>query len=93
MGMTFSPDGATLFVTLGRAKSIALINVAGHKPVRTIDDVGERPWGIAISPDGKTLYTANGPSSDVSIIDVESGKVKKRVNTGGSPWGVVYVAR
>ena len=35
-----------------------------------IEDVGDRPWGIAVSSDGKKIYTANGPSADVSVIDV-----------------------
>ena len=61
--------------------------------VRTIEDVGTRPWGIAISADGRKLYTANGGSADVSVVDIESGKVEKRITTGGSPWGVVFSPR
>ena len=48
---------------------------------------------LALNADGSKLYTANGPSGDVSIIDVASGKVEKKVSTGGSPWGVVVVTR
>jgi YVTN family beta-propeller protein len=80
-------------VSLGRAKSIAVIDVKGRKLVRTIDDVGGRPWGIAIGADGKTLYTANGPSGDVSVVDVASGTVTARIATGGSPWGAVVGGR
>ena len=89
MGAVLSPDGRYLYVSLGRARSVAVLDAAGRKFVRTIEDVGTRPWGIAISSDGRTLYTANGPSADVSVIDIESGKVGKRITTGGSPWGVV----
>ena len=46
-------------------------------------------WGIALSADGRKLYTANGGSGDVSVVDIETGKVEKRITTGGSPWGVV----
>jgi YVTN family beta-propeller protein len=42
-----------------------------------------------VSADGSKLYSANGPSGDVSIIDVATGKVEKKIATGGSPWGVV----
>jgi len=93
MGLAFGPNDAKLYVSLGRFKSIAVIDVATRKIERTLDDVGERPWGIAMSPDGKTLYTANGPSADVSFVDVASGKVTKKVSVGGSPWGVIYVVR
>jgi YVTN family beta-propeller protein len=88
MGAVLSRDGRQLFVSLGRAKSIAVIDVATRQLSRTIDDVGARPWGIGISPDGRKLYTANGPSGDVSIVDIESGKVDKRIAVGGSPWGI-----
>lgn len=92
MGTVMSPDGKELYVSLGRSKGVAIIDVASRTLKRTIEDVGDRPWGIGISPDGKTLYTANGPSGDVSIIDIASGKVEKRVSTGGSPWGVAVGA-
>ena len=88
MGAVLSPDGTQVFVSLGRARSIAVIDVAGQKLLRTIPDVGERPWGIAVSRDGRTVFTANGPSADVSFVDLSSGTIR-RVATGGSPWGVV----
>jgi YVTN family beta-propeller protein len=93
MGQVFAPDGKTLYVTLGRRKAVVAIDVATRKPQRVFEDVGPRPWGIAISPDGKTLYTANGGSGDVSFLDIASGKVEKRVKVGGSPWGVVVIAK
>jgi YVTN family beta-propeller protein len=77
-----------LFVSLGRAGAVAVVDVAGRKIERSIEGVGTRPWGIGVSADGKKLYTANGGSGDVSIIDIATGKVDKKVMTGGSPWGV-----
>jgi YVTN family beta-propeller protein len=88
MGAVLSPDGRQVFVSLGRAKSVAVLDAASRKFVRSIEDVGTRPWGIGVSPDGTKLYTANGPSGDVSVIDIASGKVDARISTGGSPWGV-----
>jgi len=93
MGLVFAPGDAKLYVSLGRFKGISVIDVATRKVERTIDDVGERPWGIAVSPDGKTLYTANGGSADISFVDIASGKLTKKINVGGSPWGVIYVVR
>ena len=89
MGGVLSPDGSQVFMSLGRAGAVAVIDVASRKLVRTINGVGARPWGVALSADGSKLYTANGPSGDVSIIDVATGKVEKKVSTGGSPCGVV----
>jgi YVTN family beta-propeller protein len=56
--------------------------------VRTVADVGMRPWGVGVTPDGRKLYTANGPAGDVSVVDAVSGAVLRTLPMGGSPWGV-----
>jgi YVTN family beta-propeller protein len=89
MGVVLSPDDRSLYVSNGRAKFVAVVDVATHAVTRTFEDVGARPWGIGVSADGRTLYTANGPSGDVSFIDVATGQVTRKVQIGGSPWGVV----
>jgi len=88
MGLQISPDGAHLYVSLGRAKSVAVIDVAKQEYKSAMTDVGTRPWGIGVSTDGTKLYTANGPSGDISIVDVATGKTEAKVATGGSPWGI-----
>ncbi len=90
MGAVLTPDGTQVLVSLGRAQSIAIIDAATKKLTRTIENVGARPWGIDVSADGTKAFTANGPSGDVAVIDLASGTVEKRVQTGGSPWGLVY---
>ena len=67
-------------------------DVQKRADLRTIEDVGSAP-GIALSADGRKIYTANGGSADVSVVDAETGKVEKRITTGGSPWGVVVALR
>ena len=88
MGAVLARDNSQLFVSLGRAKAIAIIDVATRRVARIIEGVGARPWGIGLSNDGKQLYTANGPSGDVSVVDIASGKTEKRIAVGGSPWGI-----
>jgi YVTN family beta-propeller protein len=88
MGAVMTRDNSQLFVSLGRAKAIAIIDVGTRRVARIIENVGSRPWGIGLSADGKQLYTANGPSGDVSIVDIASGKTEKRIPVGGSPWGI-----
>jgi YVTN family beta-propeller protein len=92
MGQVLSPDGTRLYVSLGRAKAIAIVDAASLAVVGTITEVGTRPWGIGISPDGTKLYTANGPSGDVSVVDIASARVEARIAVGGSPWGVAVAA-
>lgn len=89
MGLVVSPDGSKLFVSTGRGGAVAVVDVAKREMTSLIQDVGERPWGIAVSDDGKRVFTANGPSNDVSIIDLSSGKIEKKVELGGGPWGLV----
>ncbi len=90
MGVVASPDGARVFVSTGRGKSVIEIDTATNMPVRTVE-VGDRPWGLALTADGKTLFSANGPSNDISIVDVESGQVRAKVPVGMRPWGLVFV--
>lgn len=92
MGAVLSPDGRELYVSLGRARSVGVVDVMNRRFLRSIEDVGARVWGLAVSPDGRKLYTANGPSGDVSVVDLGSGTVDRRIKVGDSPWGVVVVA-
>jgi YVTN family beta-propeller protein len=83
-----SMDGRRLYVTTGRFGALLEIDAEAGRVLRTIENVGRRPWGVAMSRDGNKAYTANGPSGDVSVIDLPSGRVEARIAVGGSPWGV-----
>ena len=89
MGLVLSPDQRTLYVTMGAAGGVAVIDTASRKATRVFKAVGARPFGIAISHDGRKLYTANGPSDDVSVVDAESGAILKKIPTGRLPWDIV----
>jgi YVTN family beta-propeller protein len=84
-----STDGRKLYVTTGRFGALLEVDPQAAQVVRTVEKVGQRPWGLALSRDGLKAYTANGPSGDVSVIDVPSGRVEARIEVGGSPWGIV----
>ncbi len=86
-----STDGRKLYVTTGRFGALLEVDPEAGRILRTVDKVGQRPWGVALSRDGAKAYTANGPSGDVSVIDLQSGRVDARIQVGGSPWGVVSV--
>jgi len=83
-----STDGRKLYVTTGRFGALLEVDAEAGRILRTVDKVGQRPWGIALSADGAKAYTANGPSGDISIIDVQSGRLEARIEVGGSPWGI-----
>jgi YVTN family beta-propeller protein len=91
MGMVLDDAENRLYVTLGRAGEVAVIDTRSLRVLQRIGGVGTRPWGIALSPDGSRLYTANGPSGDVSVIDTRSLTVIRRINVGKQPWGLDLV--
>ena len=84
-----SSDGRKLYVTTGRYGALLEVDAEAGRILRTVDKVGQRPWGVALSRDGSKAYTANGPSGDVSVIDLPSGRIEARIQVGGSPWGIV----
>ena len=88
MGLAISRDGARLWVSNGRARTVSAIDVRSRKVIATARDVGARCWGITLGPDGKKLYVANGPSDDVTVLDARTLAVKKRIKVGALPWGV-----
>jgi YVTN family beta-propeller protein len=87
MKVKVSADGSRIYVSNGRAGTIAVLDGRSYGLIATIK-VGTRPWGIDFSPDGRFLYVANGPSNDVSVVDLGSDKEIARVKAGSSPWGV-----
>jgi YVTN family beta-propeller protein len=91
MGLALDPSEQRLYVTLGRAGEVAVIDVRAMRVLTRISGVGARPWGVALSPDADKLYTANGPSGDVSVIDTRSLQVVRRIPVGKLPWGISLV--
>jgi YVTN family beta-propeller protein len=44
-----TPDGKTLYVALSDTDQVAVIDVGRRQLVKTIDDVGDEPWGAAMA--------------------------------------------
>lgn len=91
MGMALDSSRNKLYVTLGRAGEVAVLDSLALRLLERIPSVGARPWGIILSPDGSRLYTANGPSGDITVIDTESRHVLGRIAVGKQPWGLATV--
>jgi YVTN family beta-propeller protein len=87
MGIVLDSRRKRLYVSTGRAGTVAVIDTASDKLVSEVQ-VGTRPWGIALSHDGRWLYTANGPSDDVSVVDTSTLRVVRHIPVGRSPWGI-----
>lgn len=86
--MRVSQDGKKIFVALGPANRVAVIDGESLEVTNYLL-VGQRVWQMAFTPDNKFLYTTNGNSNDVSVIDVDKEEVVKSIQVGQQPWGVV----
>ena len=86
VGFEFTPDGRTVFVALGPANHVAVVDAESYEVVDYIL-VGRRVWHMAFSPDHRRLFTTNGVSGDVTVIDVASREAIRTVKVGRFPWG------
>ena len=88
VGVRVTKDGSRVFVALGPANRVAVIDGATDEVLDYLL-VGQRVWQMGFTPDEKYLFTTNGNSNDVSVVDVAAMKVVKSVPVGQQPWGVV----
>ena len=98
LGLTFSPDGRSLFVSGGNqdvvyrydwsdgwatlADSIALAVKQPNRSGRSY------PAGLALSRDGATLYVAENLFDSLAVVDVASKRIVQRFATERYPYGV-----
>ena len=88
VGIRATSDGRRLFVALGPANRVAVIDAATDEVIDYLL-VGQRVWQMAFTPGEDFLITTNGNSNDVSVIDVKRETVIRSVQVGEQPWGVV----
>ncbi|MEO1951319.1 MAG: hypothetical protein ABGX09_14675, partial [Thioclava sp.] len=86
VGMRFSPDASKVFIALGPANHIAVVD-AKTLEVEKYILVGRRVWHMATSPDQTKLFTTNGVSGDVTVIDIATLEPIDTVKVGRFPWG------
>jgi DNA-binding beta-propeller fold protein YncE len=99
LGVAFSPDGKSLYVSGGDQDVIYRFNWSGGAAsladsialgVREKGKHGTRyPAGIALSPDGRTLYAAENLGDSLAVVDLGSRRVVQRLATERYPYGVV----
>src|SRR5438105_1691428 len=98
LGMVFSPDARSLYVSGGNEDVIYRFNWTGGQAT-LVDSIvlavkqpgrsGTRyPAGIAISRGGRTLYAAENLGDSVAVIDIAAHKVVQRLATEKYPYGV-----
>ena len=100
IGLTFAPDGHTVFASGGNTDVVYRYDWQSSKlTLRDSIVVRSRPTprsngtsypaGIATSRDGKLLYVAENLADSLAVIDVASGSVTQRLAAGRYPYGVL----
>ncbi|WP_353476467.1 YVTN family beta-propeller repeat protein (plasmid) [Salipiger sp. H15] len=87
VGIKTTSDGRRIFVALGPANRVAVIDGTSLEVIDYIM-VGQRVWQMAFTPGEEYLVTTNGNSNDITVIDVAAEKAIKSVQVGQQPWGV-----
>src|SRR5439155_21275068 len=99
LGMAFSPDGKSLYVSGGNQDVIYRFDWSGGRAtladsialaIKEKGRSGTRyPAGIAISRDGGTLYAAENLGDSLAVVDLTNRRVVQRLATEKYPYGVV----
>ncbi|SFU19695.1 YVTN family beta-propeller repeat protein [Sedimentitalea nanhaiensis] len=90
VGVKITHDGRRVFVALGPANRVAVVDGATLEVLDYIL-VGQRVWQLSFTPDEQFLLTTNGNSNDITVIDVKKEKAIKSVQVGQQPWGVAII--
>lgn len=99
IGITFSPDGRTLYASGGNADVIYRYDwSAPHLTLRdslivrlrasATSNGSSYPAGIATSLDGRHLYVAENLGDSIAVLDLASGVVIQRLPAGRYPYAV-----
>ena len=85
-GIVNSPDKSTLYVAVGGASNIAVIDRRSLSITRRIAlPSGSQPYSLAITPDGKRLYTGEfvgNSNGSLYSIDLPNGPAKQLSGAG-----------
>ncbi len=95
-GLAVTPDGGTVYATLGGDQVIEAVFDAKGEIVlrRTIKVSGPQgkgdagPAGIALAPDGRTAWVALSLNNTLARVDLVMGKVLKEIPVGVAPYAV-----
>ncbi|MGH3201142.1 MAG: YncE family protein [Streptosporangiaceae bacterium] len=88
--ITFSPSGATAYVTT--AAGLWIFDTATHHVTGVVSGLGD-PHGLVASPDGSTVYVTNTADNVVDVISAATHQVTGTIPVGALPWGMALSAK
>jgi YVTN family beta-propeller protein len=84
IGLAFSPDGGTAYVTNLLSNNVGVIDVASAQQVATISTGFAEPFVVRVSPDGERLFIATN-GTQVYIVETATRQVVGTVEVGWAP--------
>jgi len=84
-GITISPDGKNLYVTVGLPQGVVLVIDAQTGDVRARIPAGYSPTAPVLSEDGNTLFVCDRYRSRLLAIDSAAQKIKAELPVGREP--------
>ncbi|MDT7698361.1 MAG: hypothetical protein QOJ30_686 [Pseudonocardiales bacterium] len=92
----FTADGRTAVFTCEFAGRVAVVDVATHHLLRTIDmphrNTRMGPQDIKLAPDGSVFYIADSDQNGLWVLDGAATKVERTIPTGRGAHGL-YLSR
>ncbi|HYP06628.1 MAG TPA: beta-propeller fold lactonase family protein [Bryobacteraceae bacterium] len=99
LGLTFSPDGRSVYVGGGASANVFAFSFAEGRlsPARTLPVIPEEKrtpndfiGDVKLSPDGRMLFAASLYDNAVYVINLQSGRVIERFPTGRRPYRILF---
>jgi YVTN family beta-propeller protein len=90
--LTFTPDGARVFVSTLRGPDVVVLDAASHREQKRIR-TGRGAAGMQMQPDGSRVYVSCTPDDYVAVIDLATLEVTGRIDAGKQPDGLAWVSR
>ncbi len=91
LGLTFAPDGKTVYVGGGAHGVVYELNYAkGELKLAREMKAGDFIGDVAVSPDGRLIYAADLFANTVVVINPQSGRVIDRFKTGRRPYRILF---
>ncbi len=87
----FTADGRTLLASCEFANRLAVVDVATHKLLRTINLTqvsGGMPQDVKLAPDGSVFYVADMIANGIYVVDGTASKVLGFIPTGKQAHGL-----
>src|SRR5207248_2211074 len=87
-GISASPNGKLLSVAMGDSGTVALVDMATLRVVKTVRISGRNAERAVFAPDGGSVYASAEDSDSVDVIDVANGTVIKSIHVGHGQKGI-----